>query len=79
MPWATEYDLKQAILKVKLPKEPGQQLPLIPPPIAYRSLKDMPPMDASANFRYGQQQLWQVRESRYSVADIITLFGVPIR
>ena len=79
IPWATEYDLKQAVLKTRLPEEPGQQLPSIPPPVTYQSITDMPAMDASQNFRYGQQQLRQARESRFRVPDIVTIFGVPIR
>jgi hypothetical protein len=79
MPWATEYDLKQAILKLKLPEEPGQRLPTIPPPVAYKSILDMPPMSAAQNFRYGQQLLQQGRESRYRAPDVIRIIGAPIR
>jgi hypothetical protein len=79
MPWATEYDLKQAILRTKLPEEPSERLPVIPPPVTYRSIKDMPAMDASQNFRYGQQLLQQGRESRYRAPDVIRIIGVPIR
>jgi hypothetical protein len=79
MPWATEYDLKQAILEVKLPEEPGQRRPSIPPPVAYKSILDMPAMSASQNFRYGQQLLQQGRESRYRAPDVVRIIGVPIR
>lgn len=79
MPWATEYDLRQAILKVKLPEEPGDKRPVVPAPVAYKTIRDIPAMDASANFRYGQQQLRQGRESRYRAPDVVTLFGIPIR
>lgn len=79
MPWATEYDLKQAVLKTRLPEEPGQQLPSIPPPVAYKSILDIPPMSAAQNFRYGQQQLRQARESRFRAPDVVRIFGVPIR
>ena len=79
MPWATENDLKQAILRTRLPEEPGQQVLVIPPPVAYKSILQMPAMDASANFRYGQQQLQQGRESRYRAPDVVRIFGVPIR
>ena len=78
MPWATENDLKQAILRTRLPEEPGQQVPVIPPPAAYKSILHMPAMDASANFRYGQRLLQQGRESRIRAPDVVRIFGVPI-
>lgn len=79
MPWATEYDLKQAVLKIRLPKEASQQLPVIPPPPSYKSILDMPAMTAGQNFRYGQQLLQQSRESRYRAPDVIRIIGVPIK
>jgi len=79
MPWATENDLKQAVLRTRLPEEPGQLVPIIPPPVAYKSILHMPAMDASANFRYGQRLLQQGRESRYRAPDVVRIIGVPIR
>ncbi|WP_299701384.1 carboxypeptidase-like regulatory domain-containing protein [uncultured Pontibacter sp.] len=79
MPWATEYDLKQAILRTKLPEEPSERLPVIPPPVAYRSIKDMPAMDASQNFKYGQQQQQSLRDARIRVPDILKVTSVPIK
>ncbi|MBX0332334.1 carboxypeptidase-like regulatory domain-containing protein [Pontibacter sp. HSC-14F20] len=78
MPWATEYDLRQAVLRTKLPEDPKDQLPVIPPPFVYKSIRDMPAMDAKANFRYGQKILQDQRESRYRVPDILKIFSIPI-
>ncbi|MBF8965607.1 carboxypeptidase-like regulatory domain-containing protein [Pontibacter sp. FD36] len=79
MPWATEYDLKQAVLRTKLPADPSEQIPVIPPPVVYKSITDMPAMDADANFRYGQQQQQGQREARFRVPDILKVFSIPIK
>lgn len=79
MPWATEYDLRQAVLRTKLPEEPKDKLPVIPPPVVYKSITKMPAMDAEANFRYGQKILQNQQESRYRVPDILKIFSIPIR
>ena len=79
MPWATEYDLKQAVLRTKLPEEPKDQLPVIPPPFEYKSITEMPAMDADANFRYGQKILQDQREIRIRVPDILKVFSIPIK
>ncbi|PVY39505.1 carboxypeptidase-like regulatory domain-containing protein [Pontibacter virosus] len=79
MPWATEYDLRQAVLRTKLPEEPKDQLPTIPPTVVYKSITDMPAMGAEANFKYGQKLLQDQRESRYRVPDILKIFSIPIR
>lgn len=79
MPWATEYDLKQAVLRTKLPAEPKDQLPVLPPPVVYKSVTEMPAMDANANFRYGQSIQQQQREARIRVPDILKVFSIPIR
>lgn len=79
MPWATENDLKQAILRTRLPEEPSERLPVIPPPVVYKSLTDMPAMDATQNFRHGQQLLQQSRENRHRAPDIFRIIGIPIR
>ena len=79
MPWATEYDLKQAVLRTKLPDDP-QDLPApIPPPVVYKSITDMPAMDADANFKYNLQQQQQMRDARIKVPDIIKVFSIPIK
>lgn len=79
MPWATEYDLRLAVLRTKLPEEPKDKLPVIPPPVVYKSITKMPAMDAEANFRYGQKILQNQQESRYRVPDILKIFSIPIR
>lgn len=79
MPWATEYDLKQAVLRTRLPEELKDRRPHIPPPYTYKSILDVPPMTASQNFRYGQKLLQQGRESRYRAPDVVRIIGVPIR
>lgn len=79
MPWATEYDLRQAVLRTRLPEEPKDKVPVIPPPVVYKSVTKMPAMDAEANFRYGQKILQDQRESKYKVPDILKIFSIPIR
>ncbi|MDO6391013.1 carboxypeptidase-like regulatory domain-containing protein [Pontibacter sp. BT731] len=79
MPWATEYDLKQAALRTKLPAELKDQLPVLPPPVVYKSITEMPAMDANANFRYGQSIQQNQREARFKVPDILKIFSIPIR
>ncbi|PKV62641.1 carboxypeptidase-like regulatory domain-containing protein [Pontibacter ramchanderi] len=79
MPWATEYDLRQAVLRTKLPEEPKDKLPVIPPPVVYKSITKMPAMDAEANFRYGQNILKDQREARIRVPDILKVFSIPIK
>lgn len=79
MPWATEQDFKQAVLRTRLPDEEQESRPHIPPPVAYKSITDMPAMDADANFRYGQKLLQQGRESRFRVPDILKITSIPIR
>lgn len=79
MPWATEYDLRQAVLRTKLPAEPKDQLPVIPEPYVYKSVTEMPAMDADANFRYGQSIQLQQREARIRVPDILKVFSIPIK
>jgi hypothetical protein len=79
MPWATENDLKHAVLRTKLPEEPTERLPTIPPPVVYKSLTDMPAMDSDANFKYGLQQQEQLRDARIRVPDIFKVSSRPIK
>ncbi len=79
MPWATENDLKHAVLRTRLPAEPSERVFDIPPPVVYKSIKDMPAMDADANFKYGLGQQQQLREARIKVPDIIKVFSIPIK
>ncbi|MBD1397746.1 carboxypeptidase-like regulatory domain-containing protein [Pontibacter sp. JH31] len=79
MPWATEHDLKQAVLRTKLPKDTQDLLAPIPPPVVYKSVTDMPAMDADANFKHGLQQQKQSRDARIRVPDIIKIFSIPIK
>jgi hypothetical protein len=79
MPWATENDLKHAVLRTRLPAEPSERVPDIPPPVVYKSITDMPAMDADANFKYGLQQRQQQRDARVRVPDIIKVFSIPIK
>ncbi|MCP2045549.1 carboxypeptidase-like regulatory domain-containing protein [Pontibacter sp. HSC-36F09] len=79
MPWATEYDLRQAVLRTRLPEDPKDQLPVIPPPFVYKSITEMPAMNADANFRYGQKIQQDQREARFKVPDILKVFSIPIK
>ncbi|WP_018479236.1 carboxypeptidase-like regulatory domain-containing protein [Pontibacter roseus] len=79
MPWATEYDLKQALLRTKLPKDSSELIAPLPPPVVYKSITNMPAMDANANFKHGLNQQQGQRESRFKVPDILKVFSIPIR
>ncbi|GHA70443.1 hypothetical protein GCM10007389_24730 [Pontibacter akesuensis] len=77
MPWATERDLRTAISKVKLAKEPELKVDL--GPLYYRSILEGPSMDAGANANYCIQQSLRGQQRRYTVPSDIKLFGAPIR
>ncbi|MCC9167154.1 carboxypeptidase-like regulatory domain-containing protein [Pontibacter harenae] len=72
MPWATERDFKQAVLKVELPKGPhiNTNFPMVAP----KSILDIAPMDAEGNFKMFKQQQTQRQESRFKAPDVIRIF-----
>lgn len=77
MPWATVRDLRTAIARVKLPEERKLKIDL--GPLQYKTLQEMPPMDAGDNAKHGiQQQLYQLN-GRHMFMNGIRLFGVPIK
>lgn len=79
MPWATEYDLKQAVLRTKLPPDSSELVTPLPPQEEYKSVSEMPDMGADGNFKYGQKILQEKRESRYKFKDVIKIFSLPIK
>jgi hypothetical protein len=76
MPWATERELREAISRVNLPKEPAPAVDL--GPIKQKDLTKMPGMDAEMNAKYGLQLVGQQQQRRYMVPSDVKVFGVGI-
>lgn len=78
IPWATERDLKQALMKLDLPEEPQVNMEFQNIKPARNSILNGPPLDAAGNFKFFRQQQTQQRESRFRAPDVIKLFSIPI-
>ena len=69
IPWATEHDLKKAVLGVKLPDAPKVDTGFAP--TVYKSILNIPPLGAAGNFGLFLQQQQQGQQKRYIVPSII--------
>ncbi|WP_299755523.1 carboxypeptidase-like regulatory domain-containing protein [uncultured Pontibacter sp.] len=76
MPWATERELREAVSKVNLPKEPKPEVDL--GPLEEKDLTKMRAMDGEANAKYGLQQTMRQQQRRYMVPSDVNLLGIPI-
>jgi len=78
IPWATENDLKHALLKLDIPEEPKVNMEFLYIRPTKESILNGPPMDAATNFKYFKQTQTKQRESRFMVPDVVKLFSTGI-
>ncbi|OKL39127.1 peptidase associated/transthyretin-like domain-containing protein [Pontibacter flavimaris] len=76
MPWATERDLREAVSKLNLPREPKPEVDL--GPLEEKDLTRMRAMDGEANARYGLMQVTRQQQQRYMVPSDVKLTGFSI-
>ncbi|MDX5437948.1 MAG: hypothetical protein LPK03_12175 [Pontibacter sp.] len=76
IPWATTYEFRQALLRVKVPPS---AIEVNFGPTVYKSVLAGPTMDAVSNFRHSQQQHIEQFQRTYLFPSIVRFISFKIR